>query len=137
MPYTLEIVARYSFKNLRLSINGSRKEGKQIKGAYVDDIHNSYGLTSYAYRYLLNTYNLLISDNEQTLDGYGLWLNKISGWSRVLVYDIKTDEIICENLNLLSPSIFPWKLPDELDEIEHPLTKHKECKFYTVLFIMQ
>ena len=137
LPYTLEIVARYSFKNLRLSINGSRKEGKQIKGAYVDDIHNSYGLTSYAYRYLLNTYNLLISDNEQTLDGYGLWLNKISGWSRVLVYDIKTDEIICENLNLLSPSIFPWKLPDELDEIEHPLTKHKECKFYTVLFIMQ
>ena len=137
LPYTLELVARYSFKDLRLSINGGRKQGKQIKGAYVDDIHNSYGISSYAYRYLLDTYNLLISDNEQTLDGYGLWLNKISGWSRVLVYDIQNNEVICENLDRLSPSVFPWKLPEELDEIEYPLTKHKECKFYTVLFVMQ
>lgn len=137
LPYKLELVARYSFKNLRLSINGGHKQGKQIKGAYVDDIHNSYGLSTYAYKYLLNTYHLLISDNEQTLDGYGLWINKISGWRRVLVYDIKNDEVICENLDRSSPSIFPWKLPEELEEREYPLTKHKECKFHNILFIMQ
>lgn len=137
LSYNFKIIARYSFKDLRLVINKERKQGKQIKGAFVDEVHNSFGISTYSYKYLLSKYNLLISDNEQTLDGYGLWVNKISMWSRVLVYDMSRNEVICENLDHIAPTVFPWRLPDELSEIEYPLTKHRECKFYTVLFIMQ
>lgn len=137
LPFDLKIIARYSFVDLCLSINGSRKFGKQIKGAFVDPDHASIGLTTYAYKYLFHSYNLLISDNQQTLEGYGLWLDGVSSWSRVLVYDIQGNEVICEDLDIQSSEILPWKLPDNFNEKDYRLTQKKDCRFYIVLFIMQ
>ena len=137
LPYDFLLIARYTFTDLRISIEGNRKLGKQIKGAYIDSDHSSIGLTTYVYKYLFNTYQLLISDNEQTLDGYSLWLYGVSSWNRVLVYDIQEDEVICENLDHESNEILPWKVHPNLSKKDYILTQEHECRFYNVLFIMQ
>jgi len=84
-----EQIARFAFQDIMLiNKGGNAIQGKQVRGAFVNDDFSNIGLAFTAYDYILNKYNLIASDNLQTPKGARLWVTSLfERFKHISIYD--------------------------------------------------
>ncbi|EIJ2222172.1 hypothetical protein LIA61_000596 [Vibrio parahaemolyticus] len=112
-PEEEKVVARYVYSDAKVCFQNPDETvtGKQIRGAYVDPEYSGAKLTKEVYLTILEQYDVLVSDNVQSVDGHGLWAYGVCNWGEVSVYDSKTQRILSRMLPTgTSPDqgVVPW-----------------------------
>ena len=117
------LIGRYSFKDFEIKDTES-KIGKQIKGAYLSESYQQFGISPFIYKYLATKYGVLVCDNTQTYMGHMLWALSILKWGIIKVYDCVEHKFIGEIDHQLDPApIKPWSVP-----FNFPMQKEKHLR---------
>ncbi|WP_418358372.1 hypothetical protein ACNH6B_04975 [Shewanella basaltis] len=88
IPHEHELlIARYVYANITIHEAEGTVEGKQIRGAFVDNDYAGAKITREVYLTLLSRYGVVVSDSQQSIGGHGLWAFGVCKWGHVQVYN--------------------------------------------------
>ncbi|MDG1733752.1 MAG: hypothetical protein P8H39_12350 [Thalassotalea sp.] len=135
-------IARVAYSKTNVATVNKSLLGAQIKGAFVDDEYSGDGIASFIYDWLLDSFGCVISDNQQTQEGAGLWAYKFSTkYDDLHVYDQTSKQyygaLTSNLLKQTGESVWSTNTLTAVDVAEEDYSvSFEDCHNKTVLFFI-